>query len=404
MLKGYFDVSPKSTNTVGSANVSGTRFQNISNPYSEMPRTQTPWDRLLNWFGFRSGYDKAQEHYNLAGAEYNSQLEQLASEEAYNSPAQQAARMRSAGLNPDLTGVSGEPASEFDNQQTPPDISAGTDVNPIDVIGNVASGFLSTISGTIGILSDVNLLNQARIATGTKDLEFAGKMLQFFKDSDSFFRSQDEDTEGNVVTTLLGKNSPLFHSSRSIKRFNQVRNSAENSLMGLTARYKSYDDFAKQASDFGKTLSQPYISGFGSLSAKEIADFLKPLSKAQYDLTMAEIKASNASAYKTYHKEAVEGDAYAKLDSPQSGYSDDLARSIQEGTKADIAESGARLSLAPLEVTKNRIYEKMYRTISNIPDKSLGSTILKFFLMNQLSQGFNPLKTASNLAGVVSKL
>lgn len=398
MIKGYSgSTEPMSKNTVGTANVAGTRFENISNPYSSMPRVQTGWDRFVNWLGFRSGYDKAQEQYNLAGAEYNAQLEQLASEEQYNSPLEQAQRMRQAGLNPDLTGVAGEPASTFDNQQERPDVSAGLDLNPLDVVSSIGQGFMSTITGTVALLNDMNLLRQAKIATDQKDLDFGKSMLQFYKDSASYL--EEPDSLDSLSVSQLGEKHPtLFHSSRMVRRFNKFRRSAQDSLLGLTTQYKSYDEFAKYAESLGRSMSQPFFSGFGALSAKDVADFLKPLSRAQLDLTFAQLKADNAKAYKDYHQNAVTGDAYAKLDN--SEFANTLAESIESGTKADIAENNSRSSIAPLTVTKNKIVGKMISAIDSIPDRNIGTTILKFFLVNQLSNGLDGsgLKTVANLA------
>lgn len=397
MQKSYFgSITPVSSNAVGSANVAGTRFQNISNPYANLPRTQTPWDRLVNWFGFRSGYDKAQEQYNLAGAEYNAQLEQLASEEAYNSPSQQAARMRQAGLNPDLTGVSGEPASEFDNQQQSPDINAGIDLNPLDLIKTIGSGFMNTFTGVIGLLQDINLLHQSKIATDEKDLDYLDKMIKVFQTSNPLFEVPSSD--GSVTSVnLKEKNPTIFHSSGMTKRFNKFRQSAFDSLLGLTSHYNSYDDFAKSAQSLGTSMSMPWFNGFAGLSAKDVADFLKPLSRAQLDLMFAQTKAENSKAYKEFNQNAYEGDAYAKLQADPAA-SSALAGSIKSGNEADIAENAARSSIAPLTVTKNKIIGRMISSIDRIPDRNLGTTILKFFLINQLSSGMNPLGTVSKVA------
>lgn len=390
MLKGFSgSYEPLSKNTVGKANVAGTRFESISNPYAELPRVQTGWDRFLNWLGFRSGYDKAQEQYNLAGAEYNSQLEQLASEERYNSPIEQASRMREAGLNPDLSGLSGEPASEFDNQQQSPDISGVNDVQPFDIIKGIGSSFMSTLSGTIALLNDVNLLKQAKIATDEKDLDFGSKLIQFFKDTDSYFRSpSDVQDDGSLNPRYLVHNSgmTLFHSKRNRNRFNKFRDRVSGSLLELTTSNKSFDDFAKSAESLGSSMSQPWFSSFG-LTAKDIADFLRPLSRAQIDLMFAQTKAENSKAYKDYHENAYQGDAFAKLSNDPEA-SSSLADSIKSGNLADISENVARQSLAPLTVTKNRIIGHMIKSIESIPDKNIGTTILKFFLVNSLS-GFN---------------
>ena len=388
-----------SSNTVGSANVAGTRFANISNPYSSLPRQKTNWDKFLNWLGFRSGYDKAQEQYNLAGAEYNAQLEQLASEEAYNSPLQQAQRMREAGLNPDLTGVSGEPASEFDNQQQSPDVSVGTDVNPLDVVKSIGTGFMSTLSGTIALLNDVNLLKQAKIATDEKDLDFGRKLIEFYKESDPYFQDPAElFDDGSLNPRLRVQNIglTLFHSGRNRKRFADFRNKVSDSLMGLTQTNKSYDEFAKSAESLGSSMSQPWFSGFG-LTAKDVADFLRPLSRAQMDLMFAQAKAENSKAYKEYHENAYQGDVYAKLSNdPEASAS--MAESIKSGNVADIAENQSRLSNAPLVVDKNKIIGRMIKSIERIPDKNVGTSILKFMLISQLSSGINPIGAVSKVA------
>lgn len=398
--------SPVGTVSSVADQVKGTRFEDVlnANPYQDLPRQQTGWDRFVNWLGFRSGYDKAQEQYNLASSEYQAQVAQLASEEQYNSPSAQAMRMRQAGLNPDLTGLSVEPASEFDNQQESPDVSGINELNPLDIISTIGRGFVSTITGTVGLLNDLNLLNQSRIATDQKDLEFGKQMIDFFEHSNSFMTGLSGNPFNVIVSNLNEHNPSIFHSSRMAKRFNKFRQSASDSLLGLTTQYKTYDDFLKHAESFGKSMSQPFFSGFGSLSAYDVAQFLKPLSKAQFDLNMAQIKADNAKAYKDYHQNAVTGDAYAKLDDPNSGFASSLAESIQSGVSAETAENRARSSIAPLEVTKNKIIGRMLNQIESIPDKNIGTTILKFFLVNQLSSGIHPLDNASSLAGIAKTI
>lgn len=392
-------ISYKSSKLVNNipSNIEGTRFENIQNPYTNLPRQQTFWDRFANWFGFRSGYDKATEQYQMASDEYNAQLSQLASEEKYNSPIEQAARMRQAGLNPDLTGVSGEPASEFDNQQESPDVSTGMDFNPLDLISTIGNSFLSTISGTMSLLMDINSYRQARIATDEKDLDFASKLIDTFQKSDSFMRGQfDSDYP---VTSLLSNDSPLFHSKQNIQRFNRFRNRAENSLLGLTTRFKSYEDFAKQSESLGQTFSQPWMNNLGGITPSDIADFLRPLSRAQFDLIRAQVKAESAKAYKDFNKDAFEGDAYGNLNSDPNN-AQALSQSIKTGISADTAENISRQAIAPLKTTQARIYGKMINAIDGIPDKNIGTTILKFFLVNQLSSGLGSgLGTAVKAVG-----
>lgn len=388
-----------SKNTVGSANVQGTRFANISNPYAEMPRQRTAWDKLLNWFGFRSGYDKAQEQYNLAGAEYNAQLEQLASEEAYNSPMQQAQRMRQAGLNPDLTGVSGEPASEFDNQQNPPDISAG-DEDAWNVISGIGKGIIGALTGGVSFLGDLASLKQIQIANDKGDLELGKGLVEFLKTTEPFNHS----SEDNMVPVVndAGFARRFFGSERNVRRFANLRKNASDTLLGLTNQYASFNDFADQQEKFARNASQPYYGGFSREGTFAMIDVLRPLQKAMFDEMQGQVKALISQHYKDYHKSAYEGDAYATLSGDKSA-SASLAESIKTGTEADTAENQARRSIAPLKIDQARIYKRMLDAIQQIPDKGIGTTVMKFLLTNQIFQSSAGLNIGS-VAKVASKL
>lgn len=353
MLKGYSgSFEPLSKNTVGKANVAGTRFENISNPYAEMPRVQTGWDRLLNWFGFRSGYDKAQEQYNLAGAEYNAQLEQLASEEQYNSPVEQAARMREAGLNPDLTGVSGESASEFDNQQQSPDVSVGAGIS------DIANTFMSALSGSMALFKDFASLKQIQGMIDAQDYDNAGKLLDVFQKTDPLFHAYGEPSDsvsGRYSSPLI---QHLFGSKRNRSRFDKLRNEAVDTLLGYTTDYKSFDEFYKSAESFGETSSKPYMSGvFPGVSMWTVSHAMKPLSQAIYDMNMAQMEAIQKGAQ--YESKVSD----RKL---EDGTADVEAGAVRAGFEAETAEAGVRKQLAPLKIDQTKIYGSMLKQLNKM--------------------------------------
>lgn len=409
MLKGYTgSTEPLSKNTVGTANVAGTRFQNISNPYSEMPRVQTGWDRLLNWLGFRSGYDKAQEQYNLAGAEYNSQLEQLASEEAYNSPSAQAARMRAAGLNPDLTGVSGEPASEFDNQQTPPNINAGTDVNPLDVVSHIGSGVMSALTGTMAILKDFNLLKQTKIAVDSQDLDYANKMTDFLLKVDPMTNKYQYSADGSVGSTDLNSLfRPFFHSRKGFNKFINSWSSYNDSLMQMTNQYKNVDDYYKSRFNVANHISQPYFSPIGVGSENMVAGLLYDLNQIAFDALKGQKNAELWRAKKEASKDTLEANAYDKLNAPDSSATDDLATSIQEGFKAETAESKTRQAISPLKIDSIKIQKRILDGLQKFADKdgSIGAQILSMILSSKIAgvSIFGPIGDVANDVVSVAK-
>lgn len=378
------------------------KYQGVSNPYAQLPRKRTNWDKLLNWFGFRSGYDKAQEQYNLAGAEYNAQLQQLAAEDAYNSPVQQAMRERAAGLNPDLLGVSGEPGASFDNQQTPPDINAG-DEDAWNVISGIGKTVIGALTGGVSFLGDLASLKQLQIANDKNDLELGKGLVEFLKVTEPFNHSSKDSTV--PVISDKGFARRFFGSERNVRRFAQLRKNASDTLLGLTNEYETFNAFADSQEKFARNVSQPYYGGFSREGTLAMIDVLRPLQKAMFDEMQSQVKALIAQNYKNYHQQSFEGDAYAKLNNPNSKVSfaaGNLAGAIDSGNQADIAENNARQAIAPLRIDQARIYKKMLDAVNKIPDKGIGTTVMKFILTNQLfSNGGSALgdvaKVAKNL-------
>lgn len=390
-----------STNTVTSPTNVG-KYQGVSNPYAELPRQRTNWDKLLNWFGFRSGYDKAQEQYNMAGAEYNAQLEQLAAEDRYNSPAEQAMRERAAGLNPDLVGVSGEPGASFDNQQTPPDINAGDD-DAWNVISGIGKGIIGALTGGISFLGDLASLKQIQIANDKNDLELGKGLISFLKDTEPFNYSAKDGTVLSINDKGFARR--FFGSDRNVKRFARLRKEASDTLIGLTTEYDTFNDFADKQDKFARNVAQPYYGGFSRQGTFAMIDVLRPLQKAMFDEMQGQVKALISQHYKDYHKQSFEGDAYAKLNEPNSKVSSaaaNMAGAIDSGNQAAMAENNARKEIAPIKIDKARIYKHMLDAVNKIPDKNIGTTVFKFLLTNQL---FNDSGLGlGDIAGVATKL
>lgn len=124
-----------------------------NNPYKQMRYTQSFWDKMKEIFGFRSDRQAFEdEQFNNAQL-YGAQILQNAREEQYNSPEEQAARMRSAGINPDLQdgAVSPGEATEFDNQAT----DAGTTPNESN---KFPQEYVDRISSVVSLLSNAGTM------------------------------------------------------------------------------------------------------------------------------------------------------------------------------------------------------------------------------------------------------
>lgn len=116
-----------------------------NNPYRNYQYTRGIWDRVGDFFGFRTKEDATRDQMDLKARAYDAQTAEIEREEMYNSPEEQASRMRQAGINPDLesSGITGGAASPFDNQAVA-DMPNPEDNEVRDVIG-VAGSILSSV-------------------------------------------------------------------------------------------------------------------------------------------------------------------------------------------------------------------------------------------------------------------
>lgn len=90
-------------------------YDDIVNPYLNYNYQNSLWDFLGDAFGFSTYQDQLALDMQIKAKEFMSNISKERFDNEFNSPDQQAARMRAAGMNPDLQGtgnVAG--ASQFD--------------------------------------------------------------------------------------------------------------------------------------------------------------------------------------------------------------------------------------------------------------------------------------------------
>lgn len=148
-------------------------YENNPYTYDTFTRKKTGWDTFVNAWGFRSGYDAALDEWLAAGKDYDAQLAEIDAADRYNSPEEQAARMRNAGQNADLLGTGNvAEAEEFANKEAKPNVNAPGQFEIADIISSIgkaftfASGMTSEIFQNIGVWEDIK----------TKRTERGGKL------------------------------------------------------------------------------------------------------------------------------------------------------------------------------------------------------------------------------------
>lgn len=228
----------------------GTRFEQMArnNPYLNYNYELGLWDRIGNTFGFRTNEDKVREQMEQASRDYNAQLYQLQSEDQYNSPSEQANRMRQAGMNPDLLGTdSVAPAGEFAQEQTSPDLSSNDNTQVLSTASNI---LWQTVNGGFSIAEGLFNIENIQLDQFTKIRDIASGIMN---DVSSLGGNLDQlkanPRTGDVYTDLLTNGdasyNPYGHLPFRPKTISKVQDMfplVRNSIYRKSGYYKQAND------------------------------------------------------------------------------------------------------------------------------------------------------------------
>lgn len=416
----------------------GTQYEQMinSNPYENQDYNQSVLDRLGNFFGFRTKQDKRQEDLALHSAEYISQIDSLAREEAYNSESEKVRRMREAGLNPDLQGIdSASQASEFAEPESLPEAPAADDAGSF-LGGLVQSG--SSIVGSLCQLGSFFLsLRNADIELEGKRYDNAGKLINLLGDADTTFDMPDlgdgeiqEGEEGVEGTPLSASKvssgrleilaDSLFgkRNSRSKSNFISGSKAHNGTLSKLAAHLQGEVDVALGKGDVNEARAS--LKGRKSRSNAEILEQFvleAALNDAEYKSTLSSIdadmiaKQSNQDNYqKALENElqvAAETDAHLQAVAANAGATADIASSHADIVEAAAREAEARKAKAQADYDKRNLelmigyYEALLDAHNGRPPRKMMRQIRQHFgygPVNEPSTGLNAGASASGTA------
>ncbi len=163
-----------------------------SNPYKDRTYTYSPWQQFLSMMGFRTEADSFRDNMQVQAAEYDAQMALMQYENEYNSPAQQVARMRAAGLNPDISGGNGIDSGNTNGPGQDPSTPMQT-THEEGMLGQIATGLMSIFSSAVGIVSNFqgikgkSIENQIlAIKRDKEDLGLSTSLNDYAKDSLSY--------------------------------------------------------------------------------------------------------------------------------------------------------------------------------------------------------------------------
>lgn len=235
-----------------------------SNPYKNITRKKTFWDKVANAFGMRSSYDKFMEEQQMNSQEYINNLTQKAYNEDYESPEAEAQRMRDAGMNPDLLGTEGVNGASPMPEESGIDPSAFETVSVQDVFSFISTG----VSMAFGMAKDVQALKSGRLAIKSADAELASQMrdltMQSILDLAPPESLRFDKTTGEMIDWTsdiddssirkYGRNKGLR--GQNLKTFQK---SFANMMNGLSASDQKYELWYNHAQN-----KQNYVRKFGS--------------------------------------------------------------------------------------------------------------------------------------------
>lgn len=247
-----------------------------SNPYSNLQSSSNPftgsegvyktsrWQAFLSSLGFRTQADAWNENMQVQSQEYAAALAQKAYDEQYNLPVNQVARMRAAGLNPDLNGgdsIDSGSAQPLGEDPSTPMQSTG-DEGAIMSAANTIMSAISTgfaVAKDIGTLKNMHIMNdQGMIETGERVAKFA----KWITDQNKITQQGSSYEDFREHLSAASEDSYQIHSGSVPKRFQkQFKRNLDTFYHSLDYAVESLESQKKKNQGM-KDVAQQTISKF----------------------------------------------------------------------------------------------------------------------------------------------
>lgn len=285
-----------------------TPFETLqkTNPYANRTYNESPWQQFLGMMGFRTQADAFKENMQTQAAEYDAQIAMMQYQNEYNSPQNQVARMRAAGINPDIDGGKGIDSGNTDGLPQDPSTPMQT-TGEEGTLGQVASGIMSIFSSAVGIVANFQGIKakglQNDILAIQKDKEAFGlssSVSEFAKDSLEYLLPETpEPVVGEDGTASSWENEAMerariFSKNLPRKFRDQFLNSVQsfwNSVGGSKQAYEAWQKRVQNRRGYSVDSRTNYSHVEEDLSI--IAD---ELGKLQSDLQKKQLQAGSSKA------------------------------------------------------------------------------------------------------------
>lgn len=174
--RGYGPFAPVGRNEGKENPFAGTMYSDLweNNPYADMYYQPTFWD----YVGLSNKAKDANNEYERLYNEYVAGIYQMQEQDKYNSPAHQAKLERDAGLNPNVTGISGSGES---SGLTPPNAGMNTALNGASPATSALSSITQVLGFATSTLQQIQTIKGMSSENLGKDLGNFDKFTQIAK-------------------------------------------------------------------------------------------------------------------------------------------------------------------------------------------------------------------------------
>lgn len=204
----------------------------ITNPYAQGTRAEYKMGSIEKFMhdtlGFRTGYDQYNEQMDNASREWETQNQSLQYEENYNSPEAQAARMRAAGLNPDIAPGEIAPgeAGEMTERENVPDSPMGQDMEALEKAGEGAAGLamflLDMGAGVTSIASTMRGIKNMAIEGENAELLGSAELMEAVEKAHQIYGNLNKEGEGLTYASGRYVGKAQGYTGRRLDQFTRL--------------------------------------------------------------------------------------------------------------------------------------------------------------------------------------
>lgn len=214
-----------------------------SNPYAQFDYNHSWWQKIWEGLGFRSKFDEYRDSMAANAREYEAQLAEKAHNEQYDSPVEQNARLRAAGINPDLAGETSSGSSSPMEPDPNAPIAPGSH-DPVSVVKGFADSVMACFTGGLSLAKSgmdlmqmKNDIERGKIDNSKSLFDFAMRSAAEYIPSE--MPVDDPDWKERSVQLALEANGNFLNKSQT-KAFTRQLRSLYNSAPTQAEQYKSW--------------------------------------------------------------------------------------------------------------------------------------------------------------------